>query len=387
MAVTVTPKQNRTISDDNCCSQNRFCRRVLIDNFTHKHLEGQVGNNKKRRKMTAEAKIPASLEEETAVQRLDERTFAANLSPSFCIGAVPNGGYVASVFLRAAKEYLAHKNLTDTITAHWEFLNRTIAGPGVLVVEEVKPGRSISVLHVTLYQGNLLSQAPWISTGSQSGTPKSEIVVAAYLTNRSIAAENGISLPTGWSLQPRLPPPADFDKMLANQDPEWGALDLQRRVNAAQQLRFFYNRAAFPKSGTDPLLDFWMCTSNGEPFKATSLGFVVDSTAAFIPELRRSRSKDDPPVAGGEFTRKSALWYPTLAMNLEVKKALPAEGERWLLVRTSVKQIYNGRFDVEVIVLDRAGDLVALSHQVAMVVNSAKNIAKRAPLAGITYKM
>lgn len=37
--------------------------------------------------MTAEAKIPASLEEETAIRRLDERTFAANLSPSFCIGA------------------------------------------------------------------------------------------------------------------------------------------------------------------------------------------------------------------------------------------------------------------------------------------------------------
>ncbi|KAL7914222.1 thioesterase-like superfamily domain-containing protein [Trichoderma velutinum] len=339
--------------------------------------------------MTTEAKIPASLEEETAIRRLDERSFGANLSPSFCIGSVPNGGYVASVFLRVAKEYLAHKNLTDTITAHWEFLNRTISGPAVLVVEEVKPGRSISVLHITLYQGNLPSQAPWISTGSQPGTPKSERVVAAYLTNRSIAAENGIGLPTGWSLQPQLPPPADFDKMLANKDTEWGALDLliQRRVTAVQQLRFFYNRAAFAKSGTDSSFDVWLCTANGEPIKATSLGFVVDCTAAFIPELHRPRTKDDPPAAGGEFTRKTALWYPTLAMNLEVKKALPAEGERWLLVRTSAKQIYNGRFDVEVIVLDRAGDLVALSHHVAMVVNSEKNTAKRAPLAGITYKM
>ncbi|KAL6699504.1 thioesterase-like superfamily domain-containing protein [Trichoderma pleuroticola] len=339
--------------------------------------------------MTAEAKIPASLEEETAVQRLDETTFAANLSPSFCIGAVPNGGYVASVFLRVATEYLAHKNLTDTITAHWEFLNRTISGPAVLVVEEVKPGRSISVLHITLYQGNLLSQAPWISTGSQPGTPKSERVVAAYLTNRSIAAENGISLPTGWSLQPQLSPPADFDKMLANEDPEWGPLDLvmQRRVTATQQLRYFYNRAAFANSGPDSPFDLWMCTRNGEPLKATSLGFVVDCTAAFIPELHRPRSKDDPPVAGGEFTRKTALWYPTLAMNLEVKKALPAEGERWLFVRTSAKQIYNGRFDVEIIVFDRTGDLVALSHHVAMLVNAEKNTAKRATLAGITYKM
>lgn len=37
--------------------------------------------------MAAEAKIPASLEQESAVTRLDDKTFAANLSPSFCIGA------------------------------------------------------------------------------------------------------------------------------------------------------------------------------------------------------------------------------------------------------------------------------------------------------------
>lgn len=213
--------------------------------------------------------------------------------------------------------------------------------------------------------------------------------MAAYLTNRSIAAEKGISLPTGWSLQPKLPLVADFSKLLAHKDPEWGPLDLviQRRVTAVKQLRFFYNRAAFAKSGANSTFDLWVCTSNGEPFKAPSLGFAVDCTAAFIPELQRPRTMDDPPVAGGEFTRKTALWYPTLAMNLEVKKALPEEGERWLFVRTSAKQIYNGRFDVEVIVFDRTGDLVALSHHVAMVVNSEKNTAKRDGLAGITYKM
>lgn len=48
--------------------------------------------------MTAEAKIPASLEEETAIRRLDERTFAANLSPSFCIGA---GKYMYNATLNA----------------------------------------------------------------------------------------------------------------------------------------------------------------------------------------------------------------------------------------------------------------------------------------------
>ncbi|RFU81071.1 thioesterase family [Trichoderma arundinaceum] len=339
--------------------------------------------------MTSEAKIPDSLEEKSAIRRLDDKTFAADLSPSFCIGSVPNGGYVATIFMRVAREYLAHKNQPDTIVAHWEYLNRTLAGPAVFVVEEAKPGRSITVLHVSLYQGGLLPQAPWISTESKDGQPKSEKVVVAYLTNRSIAAEKGISLPSGWSLQPQLPRVADFSKLLTNQDPEWAALDLviQRRVTAVQQLQFYYNRAALAKSGTDSSFDLWTSLKNGEPIKAPSLGFVVDCTAAFIPEMHRPRTKEDPPAAGGEFTRNTSLWYPTLAMNLEVKKALPEEGEQWLMLRSSSKQIHNGRYDVEIIVFDRAGDLVALSHHVAMVVNSEKNTANRAALAGITFKM
>ncbi|OTA00716.1 hypothetical protein A9Z42_0009860 [Trichoderma parareesei] len=337
--------------------------------------------------MTAEAKVPASLEQESVVTRLDDKTFAANLSPSFCIGAVPNGGYVATIFLRVAKEYLTPRNQPDTITAHWEFLNRTISGPAILTIEEAKPGRSITVLHVSLYQGNLLSQAPWISIGE--GKQKSEKVVAAYLTNRSIAAEKGISYATGWSLQPSSAPPADFSKLLANQDPQWGPLDLliQRRVTAIQQLRFFYNRKAFANSEGVSSFDLWMCNTSGEAFTAPALGFVVDSTAAFITEMHRPRTEDDPPAAGGALTRKTGLWYPTLAMNLEVKKAFPEGGEQWLFVRTSSKQVLNGRFDVEVIVLDMAGDLVALSHHVAMIVSSDRNTANREALAGIKYKM
>ncbi|KAM0259369.1 hypothetical protein ACHAQJ_003401 [Trichoderma viride] len=339
---------------------------------------------------STEVKIPASLEEETAVRRLDDTTFEANLSPNYCVGSVPNGGYVATIFLRVAKEYLAHRNQPDTIVAHWEFLSRTTIGPAILVVEETKPGRSISVLHISLYQGSLLPQAPWISTDAKDGKPKSEKEVVAYVTNRSIAAENGITLATGWSIQPKLPPPvADFSKLLANQDPDWGFMNLlqRRAVTITQQLRIFRHHDTYANNGTDSVVDAWLCNRNGEPFKAPALGLVVDCTASFMPELHRPPTKDDPPVGGGEFTYKTAFWYPTLAMNLDVKKRLPDEGEKWLFVRSTAKQIYNGRFDIEIIVLDRAGDLVALSHHVAMMVNFEKNLAKRAAPAGIKNKI
>ncbi|KAJ2966894.1 hypothetical protein NUW58_g10560 [Xylaria curta] len=71
------------------------------------------------------------------------------------------------------------------------------------------------------------------------------------------------------------------------------------------------------------------------------------------------------------------LWYPTLVLNLDVKKALPPEGAEWLHVRVHSKHIENGRFDYEAVVSDQAGNIVALSHHVAMVVDGSRNVAAR----------
>ena len=54
-------------------------------------------------------------------------------------------------------------------------------------------------------------------------------------------------------------------------------------------------------------------------------------------------------------------------MTLEVKKSLPAGGVKWLYVRAYAKAIKDGKFDVEVVIMDEQLQLVALSHQVALV--------------------
>ncbi|MBE3042125.1 thioesterase family protein, partial [Candidatus Bathyarchaeota archaeon] len=73
--------------------------------------------------------------------------------------------------------------------------------------------------------------------------------------------------------------------------------------------------------------------------------------------------------------------YPTVALNLDVKRNLPAEGADWLFVRVRAGEIRNGRMDLQIIVLDRAGDLVALSSHISLVMSSERNLV-RSPQEG-----
>ena len=56
---------------------------------------------------------------------------------------------------------------------------------------------------------------------------------------------------------------------------------------------------------------------------------------------------------------------------------MPEEGVEWLFARTESKQIKNGRMDIDVIILDQTGEIVALSHHVALAVSSDRNVAAR----------
>ena len=75
--------------------------------------------------------------------------------------------------------------------------------------------------------------------------------------------------------------------------------------------------------------------------------------------------------------KRAPFWYPTLLLNLDVKKALPDEGVKFLGLRVQTKSIHNGRYDLEVIIWDEHGDLVALSHHVCFVLGSERNVAQR----------
>lgn len=71
--------------------------------------------------------------------------------------------------------------------------------------------------------------------------------------------------------------------------------------------------------------------------------------------------------------QRGGMWFPTVVMNLEVKAALPEDGVDWLAVRVTSKQIRDGRFDLDISVRDAEGELLALSHHVAMILAIERN--------------
>ncbi|KAI7125523.1 hypothetical protein KC324_g17674 [Hortaea werneckii] len=91
-------------------------------------------------------------------------------------------------------------------------------------------------------------------------------------------------------------------------------------------------------------------------------------------EFERQNSKEQQKKL---MKGKATMWYPTLLLNLDVKKALPAEGVKFLFVRLQSKMIKNGRYDLEIIIKDAGGDLVALSHHVVLAVGAERNTAAR----------
>lgn len=252
--------------------------------------------------------------------------------PTNSHSSVPHGGFVTGCFLEAVSTHfrttLSAQNQPHTITLHLEFLRRTEVGPATFVIKDVKLGRQTSVVHVTM---------------SQDGRDE----VVGYITNSNIHTESGLSFHTGFSLDPPLAP-VYLKALREDKDKNWelGPVPHSDFRKASTKVKWH-----FPRVGRahNSIVDEWVCFSDGQRFTNSSLGFVADC----FPQIIESYVDKNK---GGQH------WYPTLLLNLDMKKALPDEGVEWLFARVRSKRIKNGRFDLEVIILDEEGDVVALRY-------------------------
>jgi hypothetical protein len=261
-----------------------------------------------------------------------------------------------SLVVVAVQTYFKDKHLDlnqkDLITFHVEFLARSAPGPAEISIQELKLGRQFSIVRAQLIQ---------YPNGNRSTKPRS--CIEALVTIGNLAQESqsgGVNLPTRQIMPSGTIPPRKDCKPW-NYAPEWAA-----RRPAAFKIKVFLppgtgELLANPTYGPS-VREHWVQWQSG--VGGDSKGFQISALAYLADAFR--------PLPEAYGLREN--WYPTLSYNLEVKKAPSSEqGWDWLFLRIEMRQVKHGRYDLDVIILDEDGDLVALSKHTALIVPVARN--------------
>ncbi|KAH8698278.1 thioesterase-like superfamily-domain-containing protein [Talaromyces proteolyticus] len=322
-------------------------------------------------------------EDAITVTPKSSHTYSTNLNNNWAIGAVPHGGYTMAVLYRLAITHFKHTHPTRhnsdpmPISMQMTFLRRSTVGPAILTVEDAKLGARTSTIHVTLSQED--------SRSSQNGELKKNTArVVGYITVSDPVSDVGISSPSDWTLYP--PPPSqqppdvkltpEGSFALATDNSLWKAVGSKfskfRRVGN--------HTAIFGPAHGDKLgiVDQWARLRTVGP--QGGRGRWTNEAAVVLIDLF--------PMALGGLDRQAVystadgdatppFWFPTVSLNIDFKKRLPTEGVDWLYSRVNMKTVRNGRTDIEVIMKDEAGDIVALGSQVGLVVGASRNTSGR----------
>ena len=352
-------------------------------------------------KTSTNSALPVSLADALHVKRIDEQNYTATVHPDHSHGNIAHGGFCVSLFQLALYDYFntKHKSLKqpDTFNLQVTFLSPVPEAEITITLTDIKLTRILSVTHIRLHHAG-----------------KDNIV--GYAVNTDLDSSMGQTLAVPSPLQPPAPP-ADLDRMLSNTDPHWIRFVLPWGINALTKT-FFHAERWVPRENHQPhISEFWFRQlPHGERITNMMLGSLVDQFIR-LPENWRSGSVGghsaisalakwqerygsslDAEGAGevpqciatarnarsGGSTRegnegpdrdmtmemtRQAMAYPTIGLTLEIKKRLPKEGVEWLYCRAMTRGIRNGRWDADVILIDRDGEVIATSTQTALMLD------------------
>ncbi|EGE81160.2 thioesterase [Blastomyces dermatitidis ATCC 18188] len=332
--------------------------------------------------MNATMAAAQSFGEAIAISPVSSHTYAAYLRPEWCIGTVPHGGYIASLFHNVAVIHLKHTHPTlhsgtpHPIALHLTFLRRTDAGPAAFVVQDTKLGSRTSTLHVTLSQHD------------PDGAVRHE--VAGYITVSNFDTEEGPTMQTGYELYPKPAPGSRPDQAVDlvklardGRDGNWERFHIafSSMRKASNHVEFYtprYTKEAGGRTkGPSGFVEQWVrFKPYGKVGRWTdsTLGYLVDM---FPMMLERFDSKPWQGDSAADKLEMARYWYPTVLLNMEFKKKLPAEGVEWLYSRVQTKVLKDGRMDLDLVVLDEKGEVVVVSNHVSLIVSAQRNIEPR----------
>jgi hypothetical protein len=311
---------------------------------------------------------------------------------------VPHGGYTASIFYRAAAVHFANNfghrfpYAPQPISLQLSYLRRTTIGPAILKIENTKIGSRVSTIHVSLLQAP--DGATLSDVNGKDG--KLEIKAAAYINASPPDTEAGPSYNGTWELGPAPVPGTLSDgsvDLLAlakyKRDGPWAQQQPISAMAATRNLEVYTPALHVPKSletREKQVVDQWQRFAPGGKVARWSneaVMFLVDIFPAALDRLAAMEShrlqdeEASQTKAPGSVAAKGPFWFPTVSLNIDLKTRLPPEGVEWLHSRVVTRMLRGGRADLDVVVLDQHGELVATSTQVALVVDASRNIKGR----------
>jgi acyl-CoA thioesterase len=254
-------------------------------------------------------------EQDTAVQRISETRWQANLVPGWRIGEMMNGGYLLAIAGRVMGEALPQ---SDPLSINAFYLAPAFVGPMVCEVEILRLGKNTSQAVVKMYQNDEL---------------KVQVTGAC-------CDLDSLSGPT-W-LRTERPDIPEWEELVPTPNT---AIELGQRMD----LRLSQGQSFMKDGKGDGRGEFqgWIRHSDGAPTDALSLLFFSD---AF------------PPPAFSLFG--AVGWVPTIELTVQVR-AKPAPGPIQAYLWSNY--LTEGITEEDGLFWDNTGKLVAISRQSAKV--------------------
>lgn len=315
------------------------------------------------------------------------------------------GGLIASITHKAAADFLSKLSTSNThqdiLSVYTQFFRPTLPSPkqATLKFRVASSSKASTTLHLEVFQDDKFCIGGFIT--SETLTRRNAVCYSSLTSTRlaNLAVPGLLSMQTGWQLTPS-PPPASLHDLEADAPSLWSGyltpFDPLSYRKPHSYIRFFV-----PKGRTGRhFIDQWVTpgwkdnnSPNGPVWTNETIHFVVDNSFPILNDLldtdgkfdtynktikagitqRQARLEGKDDRLWGEGLSDCELQFPwiisTLSSTTEVKRLLPKEGCKWLFMRNTVKAIVDGRMDLEIVLMNENGALVATSQHICQIVN------------------
>ncbi|GLB08941.1 hypothetical protein AtubIFM57258_004850 [Aspergillus tubingensis] len=275
------------------------------------------------------------LRDALSVKSLTPRTYEKYFESAYANGQAAHGGFIAALFAEAARVHLSEWDVSNPLT--------------------------LQNLHV--------ENGPWIKSPAIALDPEIDRrraePVPQMIINDEESVRDDLWIRCRISHDPYSRVRTHFDYILPR-DSRLGSTKVVEWIGP----RFAHDRLT---NECIPMIsDLWPQIPDN--FKAER---GESSPYSAVGMVNRMIEVEDKNV-GMMLTKEDAdtwvtAWYPTMTLELQLHKPLPAEGVKWLFQEARSQQLTSKKMDVELRISDLEGDLVAIGQLSVLVVPKERN--------------